>query len=70
MSQVAKLADSTIQRDRCFLKQAKAMRKKGNKLQINCPECGPSLKGATREMIGDTGVCPKCKAEFVIKQEE
>lgn len=41
-----------------------------NKLQVNCPKCGRLLKGATREMIGDIGVCPKCKVEFVIEQEQ
>lgn len=39
---------------------------KSNKLKVVCPECGRLLKGATQEMIGDTGICPKCKAEFVI----
>ena len=29
--------------------------------------CGRSLKGATQAMIGDTGVCPKCRTEFVIE---
>ena len=41
---------------------------KKSKFVINCPQCGRSLKGATQEMIGDTGVCPKCKAEFIIEQ--
>lgn len=36
-------------------------------LHIDCPQCGRSLKGATGEMIGDTGVCPKCKAEFILR---
>jgi hypothetical protein len=36
-------------------------------LVIHCPQCGRSLKGATKEMIGDTGICPKCKAEFTIE---
>lgn len=40
------------------------------KISVNCPQCGRWLKGATREMIGDTGVCPKCNHEFEIKQEE
>lgn len=40
------------------------------KLIINCPQCSRSLKGATQEMIGDTGVCPKCKSEFVIEQKQ
>lgn len=39
------------------------------KLKISCPQCGHSLKGATEDMIGDTGVCLKCKAEFVIEQK-
>ena len=39
------------------------------KLRLNCPQCGRLLKGATREMIGDIGVCPKCKAEFTIEQK-
>lgn len=40
------------------------------KLRFNCPQCGRPLYGATQEMIGDTGVCPKCKAEFVIEQKQ
>jgi hypothetical protein len=40
---------------------------KHKKLIIHCPQCGRSLKGATKDMIGDTGVCPKCKAEFMIE---
>jgi len=43
---------------------------KDKKIKVNCPQCGRLLKGATREMIGDTGVCSKCKAEFAIKQEQ
>lgn len=39
------------------------------KLVINCPKCGRLLKGATQEMIGDIGVCPKCKAEFAIEKK-
>jgi len=35
-------------------------------LIVNCPRCGHLLKGATQEMIGDTAVCPKCEAKFVI----
>jgi len=44
---------------------------KGKKVEIrvNCPQCGRSLKGATQEMIGDIGVCPKCKSEFTIEQK-
>lgn len=38
-------------------------------IKVNCPECGTSLKGATSEMVGETGVCPKCKAEFEIKRD-
>jgi hypothetical protein len=40
-----------------------------SKLKLHCPNCGRSLYGATREMIGDTGVCPKCKIEFVIYEK-
>jgi predicted Zn-ribbon and HTH transcriptional regulator len=40
---------------------------KSKKVSINCPKCGRSLEGATQEMIGDTGICPKCKAEFIIE---
>lgn len=40
-----------------------------HKLRLDCPQCGHLLKGATTEMIGDIGVCPKCKAEFVIEQK-
>jgi len=36
------------------------------KLKLKCPECGSPLKGATADMIGDVGVCPKCKHEFTI----
>lgn len=39
-------------------------------LRVNCPQCRRLLKGATKNMIGDTGVCPKCKAEFTIVQED
>ena len=38
------------------------------KIKVNCPKCGRPLKGATQVMVGDTGVCAKCKAEFVINQ--
>ena len=43
---------------------------KDKKIKVNCPQCGRKLKGAMREMIGDIGVCPKCKVEFVIEQEQ
>ncbi len=39
------------------------------KLQIRCPNCNRKLKGATENMAGDIGVCPKCKTEFEIKQQ-
>lgn len=42
---------------------------KSSKLSVNCPQCGRALKGAKRDMIGDIGVCPKCKAEFTIEQK-
>ena len=37
---------------------------------IACPQCGMELYGATEEMIGDIGVCKKCKAEFTIRQDD
>jgi len=40
---------------------------KPDSLRISCPQCGRSLNGATKDMIGDTGVCPKCRSEFVIE---
>ena len=40
-----------------------------SQMTIHCPQCGRLLKGATQEMIGDVGVCPKCKAEFTIEQK-
>lgn len=43
------------------------LQKRKTKLRIKCPDCGRLLKGATEAMIGDIGVCPKCKAEFTIK---
>lgn len=39
-------------------------------VSIECPQCGKKLYGATEEMIGEIGVCKKCKAEFTIKQED
>lgn len=42
---------------------------KNKKLIIHCPQCYRLLKGATKDMIGDTGVCQKCKAEFTIEQK-
>ncbi len=51
-------------------KQINYYEAKSRKLRINCPQCGRSLTGATQDMIGDTGVCPKCKAEFTIQKEE
>lgn len=42
----------------------------GSKLKVNCPKCGRWLSGVTKEMIGDIGVCTKCKAEFVIGKDD
>lgn len=36
------------------------------KLKVSCPKCGRRLKGATSAMIGDIGVCQRCRAEFEI----
>ena len=38
-----------------------------NRIKLICPNCGSILHGATKEMIGDIGVCHKCKSEFTIK---
>jgi len=35
-------------------------------IKVLCPSCGRSLRGATKEMVGDVGICPKCKTEFEI----
>jgi len=39
------------------------------RLKLVCPNCGRPLKGATTDMIGDLGVCPRCHAEFEIPSE-
>ena len=41
---------------------------KNCRLEVACPECGRGLKGATAQMIGETGICPKCGTEFEIRQ--
>lgn len=41
-----------------------------SKLRLTCPQCGRSLKGVNEAMIGDIGVCPKCRAEFTIKRTD
>ncbi len=46
------------------------LQKRITKLKIKCPGCGRSLKGVTRAMIGDVGVCPKCKVEFIIEPKD
>ena len=52
-----------------YIEQTKKMTKRDHDLRlvIHCPQCGRSLKGATKDMIGDTGICTKCKAEFTIE---
>jgi predicted Zn-ribbon and HTH transcriptional regulator len=42
---------------------------KTEKLHIVCPQCHKRLFGATRAMVGETGICPKCKAEFIIEDK-
>ncbi len=37
-------------------------------LQVRCPNCNRKLEGATERMVGDMGVCPKCKTEFEIRR--
>jgi hypothetical protein len=45
-------------------------RQPGDKeLLIKCPNCHQRLEGAKENMVGDTGVCPKCKTEFEIKSQ-
>ena len=41
---------------------------KVRKLGLRCPNCNKKLKGATSEMVGDIGVCPRCGTEFEIKE--
>ena len=53
--------------DKSIKKNNKKHRK--SQLVIRCPQCGRSLKGATQDMIGDIGVCQKCKSEFTIEQK-
>ena len=36
-------------------------------LRIRCPQCNRLLRGATKEMIGEIAICPKCEAEFEIE---
>lgn len=38
------------------------------KIKTICPNCCRFLKGATREMVGDIGICPKCGTEFTIQE--
>jgi transcription elongation factor Elf1 len=40
---------------------------RSTKITVSCPECGRNLYGARRSMIGDTGSCRNCNAEFEIK---
>lgn len=47
-----------------------AIWKEMNVVSIKCPQCGKDLYGATKEMIGEVGICKKCKAEFPIRQED
>lgn len=38
------------------------------KIKVISPHCRVYLRGVTRGMIGDTGVCTKCKGEFTIEE--
>jgi len=40
------------------------------KVSLKCPGCGKSLKGVTFNMIGDIGICQKCKNEFKISIQQ
>jgi len=40
------------------------------RLKVVCPHCGANLHGATDEMIGDVGVCRKCRQEFTIERPD
>ena len=46
------------------------MNKRNSKIKINCPECGRALRGVTNEMLGEIGVCSKCKTEFIINESK
>jgi len=46
--------------------QGTSAEEKQNRLKVVCPSCSRVLRGATREMVGDIGVCPKCRTEFTI----
>jgi len=43
---------------------------KTEKIPIICPQCHKRLFGATKDMVGETGICPKCKAEFIIEEKK
>jgi len=38
------------------------------RIKVYCPGCNRTLRGATSDMIGDLGVCPKCRTEFIIPE--
>ncbi len=40
------------------------------RVKATCPRCHRRLRGATTDMIGDVGVCPKCKYEFEIRDDQ
>ncbi|MFC1739068.1 DUF2569 family protein [Planctomycetota bacterium] len=48
----------------------KSKRVKATYREVRCPECKRMLWGISADMIGNTRVCPKCKAEFTIGQED
>ncbi len=43
---------------------------KPHRIAVTCPNCGKRLKGATTAMIGETGICPKCKTEFELSEDK
>jgi hypothetical protein len=43
--------------------------RKTHKVRVCCPQCGGRFSGTT-DMMGDTAVCPKCHAEFVLAEDQ
>jgi predicted RNA-binding Zn-ribbon protein involved in translation (DUF1610 family) len=39
-------------------------------VRVTCPQCGRRLWGATTKMLGQIGICPKCRTEFPITEQQ